>query len=31
MDDDKRLARLIGLSLSAICLICFTLSALALP
>lgn len=29
--DDGKLAQLIGLSLSAICLICFTLSALALP
>jgi hypothetical protein len=29
--DDRNVARLIGLSLAGICLICFTLSALALP
>ena len=31
MDNDNNLARLIGLALCGVCLICFTLSALALP
>jgi hypothetical protein len=31
MDDDNTLARVIGLGLCAICLVCFTLSAIALP
>jgi hypothetical protein len=29
--DDTATARLIGLALCAVCLVCFTLSALALP
>jgi len=31
MDNDNTLTRVIGLRLCAICLVCFTLSALALP
>jgi len=31
MDDDNTLARVIGLALCGICLVCFTLSAIALP
>jgi hypothetical protein len=31
MENDNRLARVIGLALCGVCLVCFTLSALALP
>jgi hypothetical protein len=31
MENDNRLARVIGLALGGICLVCFALSALALP
>jgi hypothetical protein len=31
MDNDDTLARVVGLALGGICLLCFTLSALALP
>ena len=31
MDDEKQMARLVGLTLFGICSLCFTLSALALP
>jgi len=31
MDNDDTLARVVGLALGGVCLLCFTLSALALP